>query len=158
MFSRILTVPAALLIAASLLAPVRAEEVRYYVWTDENGMIHAADQPPKNRDYETRTVFVEPGTGPADGFGSADGDASNEGANTGEPRREAVGGEADGDAPSGRVITTPDSGLGRALIADQVLRGEQRQGPDPAGHTSPPGGGTFEDVPRIPDIPNLQGQ
>ncbi len=50
----------ALLLLGGLAAtPVSGEQLEYYVWTDEHGVIHAEDTPPKNGDYETRTIELE---------------------------------------------------------------------------------------------------
>lgn len=33
-----------------------AEEFKYYVWIDTQGVIHAEQEPPKGRDYEVRVI------------------------------------------------------------------------------------------------------
>lgn len=33
-----------------------AEEFRYYVWIDEQGIVHAEEKPPKGVDYKVRII------------------------------------------------------------------------------------------------------
>lgn len=33
-----------------------AEEFKYYVWIDEQGIVHAEEEPPKGVDYEVRVI------------------------------------------------------------------------------------------------------
>lgn len=51
------------LIAGALIcglwAPAHGEQIKYYVWTDDQGVTHAEDRPPKDRDYETRVIEVD---------------------------------------------------------------------------------------------------
>lgn len=45
-----------LTIAASTAGVVSAEEFKYYVWIDEQGIVHAEEEAPKGRDYQVRII------------------------------------------------------------------------------------------------------
>lgn len=45
-----------LAIAASATGVVCAEEFKYYVWIDEEGIVHAEEEAPKGRDYQVRII------------------------------------------------------------------------------------------------------
>ncbi|MGA8262724.1 MAG: hypothetical protein WB783_21175 [Arenicellales bacterium] len=47
---------AALWLAGVLAGPAAAEEFRYYVWVDDQGIIHAEERAPKGRDYKVRVI------------------------------------------------------------------------------------------------------
>lgn len=38
------------------IASVYSEEVKVYTWTDDQGVVHFGDRPPKDIDYETRAI------------------------------------------------------------------------------------------------------
>lgn len=40
----------------SLPVGASAEEFKYYVWMDEQGIVHAQEEPPKGVDYEVRII------------------------------------------------------------------------------------------------------
>lgn len=40
----------------SLPVGAAAEEFKYYVWMDEQGIVHAQEEPPKGVDYEVRII------------------------------------------------------------------------------------------------------
>jgi len=42
--------------AAAIPAQAAAEEFRYYVWVDEEGIVHASEEAPKGRDYKVRII------------------------------------------------------------------------------------------------------
>lgn len=39
-----------------LAGPAAAEEFRYYVWVDDQGIVHAEEKAPKGRDYKVRII------------------------------------------------------------------------------------------------------
>lgn len=51
-----LQIAAALWLAGVLAGSAAAEEFRYYVWTDDQGIIHAEEKAPKGRDYKVRVI------------------------------------------------------------------------------------------------------
>lgn len=46
----------ALTLNAAFLEPSAAEEFKYYVWIDDQGIVHASQEAPKGRDYEVRII------------------------------------------------------------------------------------------------------
>jgi hypothetical protein len=53
----------------SLSVGAAAEEFKYYVWTDERGIVHAEEAPPKGVDYKVRIIEdVNANVVPADDF------------------------------------------------------------------------------------------
>jgi len=49
----------ALLVAGTAAGPAHGESFEYYVWTDDDNVVHMADQPPAKQHYETRTVDTD---------------------------------------------------------------------------------------------------
>jgi len=45
-----------LMLMASAAACAAAEEFKYYVWIDEQGIVHAEEEAPKGRDYQVRII------------------------------------------------------------------------------------------------------
>jgi len=45
-----------LALALASAGPIAAEEFKYYVWVDEQGIVHAAEEAPKGRDYQVRVI------------------------------------------------------------------------------------------------------
>jgi hypothetical protein len=41
---------------AAVLDRSAAEEFKYYVWIDDQGIVHASQEAPKGRDYEVRII------------------------------------------------------------------------------------------------------
>lgn len=41
---------------AAIPAQAAAEEFKYYVWVDEEGIVHASEEAPKGRDYKVRII------------------------------------------------------------------------------------------------------
>ena len=46
----------AAMLSAFAAVAVHGEQIKYYVWVDENGVTHMEDKPPKDREYETRII------------------------------------------------------------------------------------------------------
>lgn len=47
---------AVLCLTGVVSSPVSAEEFRYYVWVDDQGIVHAEENAPKGRDYKVRVI------------------------------------------------------------------------------------------------------
>ncbi len=47
---------AVLCLTGIVSSPVAAEEFRYYVWVDDQGIVHAEEKAPKGRDYKVRVI------------------------------------------------------------------------------------------------------
>ena len=47
---------AAVWLTGVLAGPAVAEEFRYYVWVDDQGIVHAEEKAPKGRDYKVRVI------------------------------------------------------------------------------------------------------
>jgi len=45
-----------LALAASAATCAAAEEFKYFVWIDEQGIVHAEEEAPKGRDYQVRII------------------------------------------------------------------------------------------------------
>jgi hypothetical protein len=45
-----------LILKASMISASAAEQFKYYVWIDEEGIVHAEDEAPKGRDYQVRII------------------------------------------------------------------------------------------------------
>lgn len=59
----------ALALNTAMFSQVAAEEFRYYVWTDDEGIVHASEEAPKGRDYKVRIIEdVNANVVPADEF------------------------------------------------------------------------------------------
>lgn len=122
-------------VAAFLLTAwvaVNGDEVKYYRWTDENGVTHISDRPPPGDDYETRSVNYEAGAStPAPGASKDDPDEKDD---SDEDEREYSESETRRESSTGRNTTREStSGIGRATIINQT-----------------PGAGPIEGVPSIP--------
>lgn len=83
---------AALWLAGTAGGAAAAEEFRYYVWVDEQGIVHAEEKAPKGRDYQVRIIEdINANVIPAKDFRIGDlpagyGEESNTGS---EPGRES---------------------------------------------------------------------
>lgn len=136
--------PTLLLVGTVLLfglaaAPVRAEQITYYVWTDDEGVIHAEDTPPTDRDYETRTIEVPTNASPApSGDSGATGEAPS-------PGTEAGGGNIPADTATSEPPTTD---LDRAIADQEQKRLEQNSGA--GGAETAPGAQTASPSPTAP--------
>lgn len=91
-----------------------AEEFKYYVWIDEQGIVHAEEAPPKGVDYEVRIIEdINANVVPVEDFrlyGGAPADrAAGSGNETGEPAISS--GPQSGDG--GTAITPQDPDLQR---------------------------------------------
>lgn len=89
---------AALALSAALAGRAAAEEFKYYVWIDDQGIVHASEEAPKGRDYKVRIIEdINANVVPAEDFRLDNPPASaTGGTNTGEPA--SNGGEAAGQA------------------------------------------------------------
>lgn len=45
-----------ILVLKSVPVGAAAEEFKYYVWIDDQGIVHAEEEPPKGVDYEVRII------------------------------------------------------------------------------------------------------
>jgi len=112
-------------------APALGEQIKYYVWTDENGVIHAEDTPPKDRDYETRVIEVDENVIPAP-----------------EPSPGSAGAARSGDdsESGGRSATRSDAGgsssASDAAIAEEEQRRLGQEGVQTGGAATAPGAKT----------------
>jgi len=114
-------------------APVRGEQVTYYMWTDDEGVIHAEDTPPVDHDYETRTIEVPTSTSPApSGDAGAGGGAPS-------PGTEAGGGNA---PTAGAPSEGPTTDAQRAVADEEQRRLEQEPGFNSGGAETAPGAET----------------
>jgi len=43
-------------LAFAAMGSVSAEEFKYYVWIDDEGIVHAEEEAPKGRDYQVRII------------------------------------------------------------------------------------------------------
>lgn len=91
---------AALLVGGLAVKPVAGEQIEYYVWTDENGVIHAEGAPPEDGEYETRVIELdenvipspepaaatEGGTAASPGGGTADSGSDDRDSDSGTER------------------------------------------------------------------------
>lgn len=46
----------AAIVNTAVLGPAVAEEFKYYVWIDDEGIVHASQEAPKGRDYKVRII------------------------------------------------------------------------------------------------------
>lgn len=130
--------PTSLLFVTVLLyglaaAPARAEQVTYYVWTDDQGLPHFEDTPPANHAYETRTIEVPDSTGTAPPGAS--------GANTESPSpgTEEGGGNASSSAATQSAPTTDAQ---RPIADEEQRRLEQEPGFNAGGAATAPSADT----------------
>lgn len=136
--------------------------MQYYIWTDEEGDKHVTDRPPENREYETRTIEFDEGTGTSGGSTPSGTDAVS----SSKPRT-ASAATAGSEGVASQLGETEDeksklpppeglSGVGRAILLRRGARVRPGPVPDAAGHTSPPRGGRrLNQVPAFPDISDL---
>jgi hypothetical protein len=120
-----------LLVCGLAAVPAHGEQVTYYVWTDDEGVIHAEDAPPTDYDYETRTIDVDTNVAPPADSG-ASGDSSS-------PGTESGGGNAPSTESSPRGPTTDAD---RAIADEEQKRLEQGMGPESGGAETAPGADT----------------
>lgn len=89
-----------------------AEEFKYYVWIDEQGIVHAEEEPPKGVDYEVRVIEdINANVVPVEDFrlygdlpvdhGAESGDATGESA--------ASSGSQSGDSGTSITPQVPDT-------------------------------------------------
>jgi len=88
-----------LLALKSLPVGAAAEEFKYYVWIDEQGIVHAEEEAPKGIDYEVRIIEdVNANVVPAEDFRLYGDLPVDYGEDGGEPAAEGADGTADTEA------------------------------------------------------------
>lgn len=79
-----------------LVAPTPGEEMKYYEWTDEEGITHIEDTPPRDYDYETHVIEFDPNAAPSPGTASR---GSSSPTGTGSAPESSSSGAAGGAPP-----------------------------------------------------------
>lgn len=118
----------ALVLGALTALPAAGEQLKYYVWTDDNGVVHLEDTPPKDRDYETRIIEVDENVVPSPGV-AAGAERSSSGSEDGGRSRSAPA-AGDGTA-SGEVDA--------AVAEEEQRRLDNGSGPASGGAETAPG-------------------
>lgn len=97
-----------LLLGGLAAAPVSGEQLEYYVWTDEYGVIHAEDTPPEDGDYETRIIDLEENVIPSPDLASSDGrNAMSPGSESADSGPDAE--DADPETDDSTPLIAPDN-------------------------------------------------
>jgi len=112
-------------LVCGLWAPAHGEQVKYYVWIDDDGVTHMEDRPPKDRDYETRIIEVDTGVSPPQSTFSSGSSGSSD-----TERRS-----------SSRSGTTDESSLDEL---DAAIADEEQQRLESEGGTAQSGASTAE--------------
>ena len=112
-------------------SPASGEIIEYYVWTDDDGMIHAAGTPPAGRDYETRTIVVDPGASAPAGAAT---DRRRPAADSGSARR--------ADSPPEMMTDYSHPGVDAAIAEEEQRRLEEGPAPDAGGAKTATGADT----------------
>lgn len=115
-----------------LASPAYGETITYYVWRDDNGLLHMEDKPPKDRPYETRTIVVDTASSSPPPVSGQGGSSSREGA-----------GRATGSSSSGQA-GEPDPGTETAVADEEQRRLEEISDPGAAGADTAPGADTAD--------------
>jgi hypothetical protein len=103
-----------------LASPGWCEEITYYIWVDDEGVTHAEDSPPRDRDYETRTIEVDTTTVPGTTGTPREARPSRDAA---APSGESADGAKDTN-PGPAVRDESPSGFGKAVIIKETLPNE----------------------------------
>lgn len=113
------------IVLGGLAGPATGDQVKYYAWTDDNGVRHFEDTPPKDRDYETRVIEVDTNVMPSPGIPAATG-----GAPGGSP-------EPEPSSPAATETPGPPDAVDRAIAEDEQKRLQEGDGTGGGAETAP---------------------
>ncbi|MDZ7839541.1 MAG: DUF4124 domain-containing protein [Gammaproteobacteria bacterium] len=153
-----------LMIGVVAATPASGEQIKYYVWTDANGVIHAEDRPPTDGDYETRVIEADENVVPAPAAVSGNEHPSTDGDREALPRSPRRGlisvrspGNVDAavaDEEQRRLDNTPAPVTGGAATAPGAIPGSSGSGAPGAagapGATTATGAATAPGAPFVP--------
>lgn len=103
-----------LTIAASAAGVVAAEEFKYYVWIDEEGIVHAEEEAPKGRDYQVRIIEdINANVVPTEDFRPYGDVPLDQGSDTTTRSAQPAPGEQSADDTGGQATTSEPEGAGQ---------------------------------------------
>jgi len=107
-----------LLLAGAAAAPVHGDTFEYYVWKDDDNVVHMEDRPPEGRDYETRVVDTDKNVMAGTEIRPRDESFESSGSDSFSARRAPT-------ASAGSTAVIPresTSGVGRAVLLEESAR------------------------------------